>query len=109
MGLNLHLLEMAKARIKQADVPPTPMSSPSTQPIPPMPASAPPPPTDAATVPSSPPVNFGSLTAQPPPQVAQPPRAQQPVTTSQGGNVPPGAGTSIDAQRAVGLNKPRSK
>lgn len=87
---------------KQADVPPTPMSAPTTTSgMPPAPV---PPPTNAAPMPPSPPQSFGSIQASP---VQQTDQMQPPVTTSQGANVPSsGQGA---AQRAPGLVTPMGK
>lgn len=98
MGLNPYLLDMAKARIKKADVPSTPMAVPTSGSG--VPPAAPIPPPNAAPVQSSPAPQFGQTTANPT-QQTQPPQV---VTTGGGApNVPapsPGA-----AMKAPGLVK----
>lgn len=92
----------APDEVKQADVPPTPMSQPTGG----MPSPGTPPPTNAVPISSSPPQSFGSVSAQPSQQVDQ---AQPMVTTSQGAANMPKQSVQGAQQRAVGLVKQPSQ
>lgn len=84
--------------VKQADVPPTPLSAPTATPgMPPPPAT---PPTNGTPPPPAEAAQFGSVSVQP---IQQTDQAQPPVTTSSGASVPqPPQGAM---QRAPGLVK----